>query len=118
MASDRLELIINPDAEGKEEATRTGDDWPCLKRSLMHFHGKVEVRKGVGAERGVPFNEFAFFLFEDAMMFRGPSIEEALNSMLLGFNFSMGEVPIRVRIGEVVPEGEFDILISFDDRRS
>jgi hypothetical protein len=81
----------------------------------VYFHGEIEVRKRVGAFGGVPFEEFSFLFFESAMMFRSPRVKKALDASLLCFDFGGWEILVGIRVGEVVPKGEFDILVEFDD---
>ena len=48
-ASDRLELIVYPNAKGKEEAAGAGDNWSGLQWGLVYLHSEVEVGEWVDA---------------------------------------------------------------------
>ena len=97
-ACDRLELVVYPNAEGVKEAARAGDDWPGLQRGFVYFHGEVEVREWVGAFKGVPAQEFAFFFRKGVVVFHSPVTKKAIDVVFLGGNGVRIKVLVSVRI--------------------
>jgi hypothetical protein len=111
---DLLKVMVDPDAETIEEASRVGNDGSGLKGGLVDLHEEVEVRVGVFNCGGIILEVF-ILVFEKEIAVAGKPGREKAYVLSLELRSLVGsEGSVGCSVGEVIAYGEANVGVAFD----